>query len=297
MNGQTGINGLWLYRWFERVGWPRSYFGKVFLIAFVAINVPLIFLCGYFVFTPGAVSKPTILVLIILATLTGALIVFWALHQMLKPILLATRILGVYFKSGQVLRLQTQFRDEVGALLYHLTDAIQTFEQNRILLERLAAEDFLTGLPNRRAADERLRQCLNLALRNQMPLCVALLDIDYFKHINDTYGHAVGDLVLVRLSLYFKEKLRGSDWVARWGGEEFLLVLFSDIYGSRVALERIRRELANMRVISTGVEIAFTVSVGFTVARREDYPQACLERADRALYQAKQTGRNRVLFR
>lgn len=297
MNGQTGSNGLWLYQCFERLGWPRSYIGKVFLIAFVATHIPLMTLIGYLIFAPADdISKLEVLGLAVLATLIGTTLIFWALHQMLKPILLAKSILSVYFKHGQVLRLHTRFQDEVGLLLNNVADAIQIFEQNRIMLEKFATEDFLTGLPNRRAADIQLQQSLNLALRNQMPLCIALLDIDYFKQVNDSYGHAVGDQVLTELSKCLKQRSRGGDWVARWGGEEFLLVLFADKHGCHSALERIREQLANLRVVSAGTSIQFTVSIGFTTVGQDYNPLACLERADRALYQAKQAGRNRVSF-
>ena len=296
MNGQSRNNGLWFYRRLEQLGWPRSYIGKVFLIAFIAIHVPLISLTAYLSFAPATVSKTTVLGVTVLTTLTGTAIVFWALHQLLQPVILATRILKVYFDRGQVLLLPTRFRDEVGLLLNHVVDAIQIFEQNRITLERLAAEDFLTGLPNRRAASSQLQHSLNLVIRNQLPLCIALLDVDHFKQINDNYGHAAGDQVLMRLSQSIKERLRGSDWAARWGGEELLLVLFTDNNGALVALERLRMQLADTRVISAEAEIQFTVSIGCTSVVADDNSLACLERADRALYQAKQAGRNRIVF-
>ena len=294
MNGQSENNNLWLYRWFERFGWPRSYGGKVFLIAFVTTHIPLIcFICYLFSLTNA--FNLTLLGLLTLATVTGTWLFFLAFHQLLKPVLLARRTLSAYFNNGQVLQLPTRFRDEVGLLLKSVADAIQIFERNRIVLEQLAFEDPLTGLLNRRAADRNLQQSLNLALRNQLPLGIAYLDVDHFKRINDHYGHAVGDQVLVKLSQYLQDRLRGSDWVARWGGEEFLLVLFAEENGIRVALERIRSELASLRIIGAGSEIQFTVSIGLTMVNDTDNPQTCLERADQALYQAKQAGRNRVI--
>ena len=118
--------------------------------------------------------------------------------------------------------------------------------------------------------------------------------MDYFKRINDTHVHAAGDHVLIKLAKYLKEKLRGNDWVARWGGEEFLIVLFADGGGTRSALERIRTEISNSQVSFADAHIEFTVSIGFTLVNSTDNTQACLQRADAALYQAKHSGRNRV---
>lgn len=285
---------LWFYQWLECLDWPRSYLGKVFLIAFVAIYVPLVSIIGYIILGPGNISKSMTFWLIVLATLFGTLFFVWALHQLFKPVLLAYQSLSAYFDRGQVLQLPTHWNDEVGLLLGNIAYAIRTFEQRRLVLEQLAAEDFLTGLHNRRAAEDRLRQCLSLVARDKLTVCVALMDIDWFKQINDQYGHSTGDQVLITLSRHLKQLLRESDWAARWGGEEFLLVLFSGIEGARIALERICNDLAGLTVVTDNAEIRFTVSIGFTVAQLNDPVLGCVERADKALYQAKQAGRNRV---
>jgi len=210
--------------------------------------------------------------------------------------LLATRALSLYLNEGQILQLPTHFQDEAGKLMSNIAYAVQTFERRQRTLEQLASEDFLTRLPNRRAADDRLWQSLRLAARDRLPLCIALMDIDQFKQINDQYGHAVGDQVLARLSQELKIILRGSDWAARWGGEEFLLVLFSNVEGAQTALERVRLGLARLTVASDRTTIKFTVSIGFTKAHAGDQPQTAVERADQGLYLAKQAGRNRVRF-
>lgn len=285
-----------LYRWLERLGWPRSYLGKIFLVGFVATHVPFVSIIGYIALGPKELSKATTFWLIALATTAGTLMLVWALQQLLKPVLLAYRALDAYFDQGEVLQLPTYLGDEVGLLLSKIAYAIQTFEQRRLALEQLATEDFLTGLHNRRAAEDRLRQCFSLVTRDKLMLCIALLDIDRFKQINDQYGHGAGDQVLTTLSQHLKQLLRKSDWAARWGGEEFLLVLFSDAEGTQTALERLCANLAGLTVSTREAEIRFTVSIGFTVARPEDQLMDCLERADRALYQAKQAGRNQVRF-
>ena len=285
-----------LYRWFERLGWPRSYLGKVFLIALVATHIPLISIVGYITLAPRELSRSITLGLSAIATMTGTFIFIWALQQLFKPILLAYQALDAYFGRGEVLQLPNRLGDEVSLLLNKIAYGIQTFEQRRIALEQLAAEDFLTGLHNRRAAEDRLQQCFSLVTRDKLAICVALIDVDRFKQINDQYGHGVGDQVLAILGRHLKQLLRKSDWAARWGGEEFLLVLYSGPVGAQKALERVCASLAGLTVSTREVEIRFTVSIGFTAVQLEDCLLNCIERADRALYQAKQAGRNQVHF-
>jgi diguanylate cyclase (GGDEF)-like protein len=284
----------WFHQWFGWFSWPHSYFGKVFLLAFVATYVPLISIISYIILGPRDISKLMVFWLVVLATLSGTLFFIWAFHHLFKPLLLACQALNTYFDRGQVLQLPTRWDDQGGLLLSKVAYAIRTFEQRRLVLEQLAAEDFLTGLHNRRAAEDRLRQCLSLVARDQLAICVALMDIDWFKQINDQYGHAAGDQVLIALSRHLKQILRESDWAARWGGEEFLIVLFSEIEGTENALQRIRTDLAGLTVVVDNAEVRFTVSIGFTVAQLDDPVLSCVERADRALYQAKQAGRNHV---
>lgn len=287
---------LWFYQWFNHLGWPRSYLGKIFLLGFLGTHLPLLSLVGYFVFGPATISKSSVFWLVLLATLADTTLLLWTLQQLFQPLKLAMRGLSVYLNEGRTLPLPTHFQDEAGLLLGNVAYAVQTFEQRRLALEQLASEDFLTGLLNRRAADDRLQQSLKLADRDELPLGVAMLDVDQFKQINDHFGHGVGDQVLVTLSWHLKQLLRGSDWAARWGGEEFLIVLFSRPAGVEIALERVRTGLARLAVVTDNTEVKFTVSIGYTMAQSNDQPQSCVERADRALYEAKQAGRNRLKF-
>ena len=175
-----------------------------------------------------------------------------------------------------------------------MVDIIQRNEQTRLLLEQIATEDLLTGLPSQRAADRQLQQSLSLAGRQQQPLGIALLNVDNFKRVNDRYGHTVGDQVLVQLVAHLKDILRGGDWIARCGGDQFIVVIFADRNGTRISLERIRTEIANLNLTVVSAEIKLTVSIGFTMARGGLEAQACLDRAQVALSQVKQSGRNRV---
>lgn len=287
---------LKFYSLFDRLAWPRSYLGKVFLIAFLATHIPLLTLICFFYFGPAVASKLSIFVLILLATLIGTILVIFALHEMLKPVLLAARALNQYLYDGEILQLPTNYRDEVGSLLSNAAYALQTIEQRRIRLEQIASEDYLTGLQNRQTADQRLQQNLSQAAQNQQSFCVALIDVDYLQRMNDTYGHEIGDRILIKLGQYLKRAFRNENWVARWSGQQFLLVLFSNARNAQTVLEQIRTDIAQLKVAADATEFSFTISVGFTVIRPGDSLQTCVERATQALYRAKQTGRDRVQF-
>ncbi len=127
MSTKLADSSLWFYQWFESLGWPRSYFGKIFLIAFLTNHVPLLALITYLLLEPGKISKLTVFWLVLVATLTGTTLALWALQHLLKPVRLAKQALVIYFARGQVLQLPTRFQDEVGSLLKHVSDAIQGF--------------------------------------------------------------------------------------------------------------------------------------------------------------------------
>jgi len=161
-------------------------------------------------------------------------------------------------------------------------------------LYELATRDSLTGLANRRHFMDVGNRELVLASRSGRPLSVAMLDLDHFKSVNDTYGHAVGDLVLKRFASLALATLRSSDIVGRIGGEEFALILreMSPFDASAVA-EKLRAAAAADR--SEGLPV-FTVSIGISVANANDRSlDDVLRRADKALYAAKVEGRNRVV--
>ncbi|RMF88784.1 MAG: diguanylate cyclase [Nitrospinota bacterium] len=160
-----------------------------------------------------------------------------------------------------------------------------------------ATHDFLTGLWNRAAIFDLLRQELARAEREKRMLAIAVMDLDHFKCINDTYGHLVGDTVLRETVQRIRPLLRIYDALGRYGGEEFLLVLpgCDALEAVRVA-ERIRVEICQTPIKAEGKEVAVTCSLGvaiFDPARPMDM-DACIRTADRALYQAKSNGRNRV---
>lgn len=158
--------------------------------------------------------------------------------------------------------------------------------------ERMALTDRLTGLANRRGVEREIRQELLRLRRFQTPISFVLFDIDHFKAINDTHGHATGDEVLRLVSKAMASSVRDTDLLARWGGEEFLLVLPETSYsGALVCAEKIRA-----KVETVGARVGFTVTISGGVYQPGpgESMTDVLTRADARLYQAKNSGRNRI---
>lgn len=168
----------------------------------------------------------------------------------------------------------------------------------RALLERQASVDVLTGIRNRRSFYELGEVELKRALRHKVPLTALMLDADYFKKVNDTYGHAAGDLVLKDLAKTMTETLREVDLLGRIGGEEFaVLLLHTPLSQALEVAERLRLKIAERKVgLPEGGSISFTVSIGLAVLTDQEKQLSDLFiKADLALYEAKKLGRNRVV--
>jgi diguanylate cyclase (GGDEF)-like protein len=189
-------------------------------------------------------------------------------------------------------------RIEIGQRILDLEAKLSESQEN---LRILAAHDSLTRLLNRRAIEELAEAEISRGQRHQKPLALVLLDIDHFKLINDTFGHASGDRALVRLSDLLRQNLRAFDHVGRWGGEEFICVLpETDIGEALQVAERIRARVADEELaLDDGAVLSMTVSVGVGVWTTANQPvtfEELYKAADAALYAAKRSGRNRVAF-
>ncbi len=185
----------------------------------------------------------------------------------------------------------------IATMLYHFVrdreSAYAKLQQNGEHIRELMLTDPLTGVANRRHLDSRLAMELSRQIRYGQPLSVILTDIDWFKRVNDTYGHAVGDAVLKAFSDHLRQSLRTSDFVARYGGEEFVLLLPNTTIEEAIALaERIRETTKRIPFEQPGLHL--TASFGVTAARLGEGMAEVLSRADEAMYQSKSHGRDRV---
>ncbi len=188
---------------------------------------------------------------------------------------------------GQTERLQAIDREK-SALLDQLQSQSEAFA-------RQAREDGLTGLANRRAFDEALAREFSRAQRTGSPLCLALLDLDHFKRVNDAYSHAAGDAVLRAMADLMREHCRDMDLVARWGGEEFALLFPATGLADAVAVcERLRLAVEGFDASTIAPGLRITLSIGIAAHIGLAHHDRMLVRADERLYEAKQSGRNRV---
>lgn len=165
-------------------------------------------------------------------------------------------------------------------------------------LEALSVTDALTGLANRRRLMDRLEDEVRRAMRTKTPLAVVMIDIDHFKEVNDTYGHAMGDVVLRNIGALLNASLRTTDLAARYGGEELTLVLpLTDTAAALQVAEGLRQKFAALEHVLDGVSVRKTASMGIAAHDGQGGipdAEAFLKRADEALYRAKEGGRNRV---
>ncbi|MBN8726746.1 MAG: biofilm regulation diguanylate cyclase SiaD [Xanthomonadales bacterium] len=163
-------------------------------------------------------------------------------------------------------------------------------------LQQASTHDLLTGLPNRRFLAERLKQEAERSRRSGEPLCVALADVDRFKHVNDSWGHEVGDIALRAVAQAMDRALREGDLCGRWGGEEFLVILpATRLDDAMPAAERILDAVRDVRVEGIPAEHRITISIGVAQWSAQERPEATLARADVALFEAKGNGRDRVM--
>lgn len=179
--------------------------------------------------------------------------------------------------------------------LFQVLKADDELERVVSHLEETILMDPMLGIYNRRALEQELAKLISLKKRHGMNSSVIFFDIDDFKRINDSCGHAAGDRVLVNLAATVKAMLRQSDFFARYGGEEFVVLLpAAGIEDAKRAAERIRSVVSTIRVPCDNRTIRFTVSAGVVEIRVDDSIESCLERADKLMYRSKQLGKNRV---
>ncbi|MBN2264705.1 MAG: diguanylate cyclase [Candidatus Aminicenantes bacterium] len=221
-----------------------------------------------------------------------------AIHSFLgAPVVLRERVTGLLALYNSGGRAFTE-EDARVAELFASQVAIALDNSRRVeLMEKQAVTDELTGLYNRRAFGTMGEREVGRARRYQRPLALILFDIDHFKDVNDSYGHLMGDHVLVVLTRLITKTTRATDIVCRYGGEEFIVLMPEAGLEEGLAMaERLRQEISRMTVVTTEGTLSLTVSLGVAALRREEDEnlESLIARADRAMYQAKAAGRNAV---
>jgi len=215
---------------------------------------------------------------------------------LLEGMLITALVLSLRSRRRAMSELATERNSLEDRILQRTLELLQANRK----LEQLATTDPLTGIANRRKMTEQIAQELERARRFHHPLSLLMIDIDHFKRINDTYGHDVGDQAIIQTATMLTASLRAVDMVARFGGEEFVLLMPETHIAVAVhAAERLRQRAAEMRLRTEfGVEVELTISIGVAAADPHgtpDTPSSLLVRSDKALYRAKKEGRNRVV--
>ena len=212
------------------------------------------------------------------------------LENVLAEVIKETRIIQLNAqRSRDDLRLTKQRVDEAERRINELQSELDKASQ-------LVRHDQLTGALNRRGLDEIYENEVARANRRRSPLCVALLDIDNFKKLNDSLGHDAGDAALIHLVSVIRETLRPQDTLARFGGEEFIILLpDTAVADANKALVRLQRELTKRYFLANNEKVLITFSAGLTELRSDDTQAIVIKRADEAMYTAKNTGKNRVV--
>lgn len=196
----------------------------------------------------------------------------------------------------------TNTEDEITDIAKTFETYVKKIEEQQKDLSLLAMQDGLTSIPNRRSFDKELISNYNLAVRHNQPLSILIIDVDYFKTYNDTYGHGKGDEALIEIAHVLQTTLkRDVDFVARYGGEEFVCLLPScNLDGALAIAEKLRKAVSNLKIKHSQSTIGDYVTISVGGAAVVDFqdieitPESLLESADRALYMAKERGRNLV---
>ena len=249
------------------------------------VFLPVLLMCFYFGIYRLDTSQMTTLALVSIACYG---IMVWMLYlfrssaldlqlEILRLWILSVVLLWFALMSGHVSRLRKQLADSKSAI--------------EALLER----DDLTSVGNRRYLTHRLGQEKSRSDRSGTTFCLAMLDLDLFKEVNDSYGHQTGDTVLKVFAQVAQEGLRKIDYFGRYGGEEFMLIMSeTGIDGAQIKAERLRSNVELARFAGVSPNLAQTVSIGVAEYRRGESIEQIQQRADRAMYRAKSNGRNRV---
>lgn len=205
-----------------------------------------------------------------------------------------SRVFEIQELSNAILDMGDSIHEYQNNLEQKVMERTKELESKNIELERLSITDKLTNIYNRIKLDKTILEQLNLAKRYKVEFGIMIIDVDYFKKVNDTYGHQVGDTTLIEVANILKTNIRESDTVGRWGGEEFVIICpHTNLEGIKIVANIIRGKIEKHQFPVVGNK---TASFGITIYQDNDNLESIISRADEALYNAKNNGRNRVEF-
>ncbi|GAB3102901.1 GGDEF domain-containing protein [Lysobacter terrae] len=278
--------GLGVYRVLSRV-FPHSFRAKLMAVVVGCTMLPLGVFLGWLLMHNGPTQNELItgISLTVMVTLLGVLAALFLLYHLLTPLRMMADVVQAYQHEHRLPELPEDGRDEVGLLMRGINCGLREIDDGIRELERHALEDPLTHALSRRGSDRSLHECVERAEQGR-PLILYVVDVDNLKPVNDEYGHAAGDRMLIDLVQSGLRWLHDDDWIGRWGGDEFLLCIHDT---QKAANERVRqwlRELAAPR--ADGITIS--VSIGCAQYRPGIDAMQLYHEADAAMYAAKAQG-------
>ncbi len=288
---------LRFYDLLNRLSFAPSFRAKVVLSVLVCVLLPIGAMETYFIVFSGLQGRELERAILVgcLAAGAAATLAYWALSTILRPIAYASRQLNKYLIDRTLPSLPTHYKDEVGSLMSNINYLTHTLHDLLENQNENATFDHLTGIYNRRASEKRLKDAIELARIRQDALSFAIMDLDHFKRINDTYGHDFGDVVLRQVGDMLRTNVRRTDWVGRWGGDEFVIAVQGGEAEAMALLSRIcdvTRRASIAAPDKSPHRISF--SVGVCEWNSELDARGLYTKADQALYSAKRLGRDQV---
>lgn len=292
------FESLRFYTLLDRVA-PKSFRLKLALVLAVGLTLPLLAVILYLVLFSAASGELRWQILIatgVILALAG-IILYFALAALLAPLFFTAASLQKFLGQQVLPSLPMHYEDTAGQMMSDTQFIVTELDRRTTKYDDTALLDHLTHALHRGASEKRLRQEMEYAVSHLQPFALALIDLDHFKEINDHYGLAVGDQCMRHIGKVILQNTRKHDWLGRWGGDEFILVLHN--------LETAKLEPALLRLNETlhaspipnlpqDIHLMLSFSVGATILRPGDTPEALLAKAESALYQSKEHGRGSV---
>ncbi|MEP9355850.1 GGDEF domain-containing protein [Xanthobacter sp. KR7-65] len=297
MWGPPSFPELWFYSKISELPYPKTYVGKLLAICFVGTHIPLIAFVG---FTAAeldwndAIVRASILVVLV-ATVFGTVTALFAIHAMIAPLNVARVALYNYNHHGRLPFLPLDYNDAAGVLMREVNTTISRLDSALAELALEARTDPLTGIGNRRSLMEDGAGAIIASGLSGEPLVLALIDLDDFKGINDRFGHATGDKLLLHVANALREIAGPPHIVGRLGGDEFCVLLKGrSLSEAFVTLDTLRQRIAETEGDLDALVGKVSVSIGAAALKLpggESLTQL-MSRADLELYRAKERGRN-----
>src|SRR3954463_30882 len=301
--GEQVVDRMRFYNRIAETGLLRdSYAGKFALAAFIGVAIPLASFTLWLLLTHSHWSDMyPALAALALACFAGYLGSLWMLRELLVPVELTAEALRSHIESRQLPDLPVHFPDRAGKLMEGTQYTLSQLHATISRLERVSDADDLTGIYNRRAGDKRLAEETARAERDLQSFQLAFFDINDFRGINDRHGHSAGDACISHVAALLQLNTRRGDWVARWGGDEFIVGLHRN-RALKMVMERIVKAIAASPCeISPGLELRVGVSCGVAEYRFGSGPAGVIADAEKAMMAAKQLaradGRSHVCYR